>query len=76
MVITYQQVFGVTNIGDELKEGQQVNFTPCPAVKSLRQLLADHSFFGGGNGEVRCLWDNVAPSFGMAALFVRSSCDC
>jgi len=67
MVITYQQVFSVTNIGDELREGQGVNFTPCPAVKSLRQLLADHSFFGGskiqGTGPLYRSWDRNLHEF-------------
>jgi hypothetical protein len=67
MVITYQQVFSVTNIGDELREGQAVNFTPCPAVKSLRQLLADHSFFGGGKvqgtGPLYRPWDRNLHEF-------------
>lgn len=67
MVITYQQVFSVTNIGDELREGQAVNFTPCPAVKSLRQLLADQSFFGGGKvqgtGPLYRPWDRNTHEF-------------
>jgi hypothetical protein len=61
MEITYQQVFSVTNVGDELKEGQGVNYTPCPAVKALRKLLSAHSFFGGakvgGTGPLYRPWD-------------------
>jgi hypothetical protein len=44
MIVTYQKVFAVTNIGDELKEGQAVNYTPCPAVAALRKLLTVHPF--------------------------------
>ncbi|HZT38857.1 MAG TPA: hypothetical protein VFA28_13255 [Bryobacteraceae bacterium] len=48
MVITYEQVFGVAKIGDELREGQGVNYKPCPAVASLRKLLTAHPYLAGG----------------------------
>jgi hypothetical protein len=67
VIITYQQVFSVTNIGDELRDGQGVNFTPCPAVKALRQILSGHSFFGGGKvqgtGPLYRPWDRNLHEF-------------
>jgi hypothetical protein len=47
-VITYQDVFNVSNIGDELSEARGVTFKPCPAVTSLRNFLTAHPFMSGG----------------------------
>jgi hypothetical protein len=46
MIITYEQVFGVP-LGQEVQETHGVNWTPCPAVTSLRQQLMFFPFFGG-----------------------------
>ncbi len=66
MIITYEQVFGVP-LGQEVQESHGVNYTPCPAVKSLKQQLMAHSFFSGnkvgGVGPLYRPWDGNKHEF-------------
>jgi hypothetical protein len=51
--ITYQQVFSVTNIGDELVEGQVPTYRSCPAVVALRGFLTANTFLSESSGRVQ-----------------------
>src|SRR5207248_682678 len=66
MIITYQQVFKVTNIGDELSEARGLTYTPCPAVTALRNFLTAQKFLSGGKvqgtGPLYRPWDRVKPN--------------
>jgi hypothetical protein len=58
-VVPYRQVFGV-DLGDEVQESHGVNYTPCPAVSSLKRQLLKQTFFS----------QNTAKVGGVGPLFV------
>ena len=66
-VITYQQVFKVSNIGDELSEAKGLTYTPCPAVTALRTFLSAYPFLGvnkvQGTGPLYRPWDRNSHEF-------------
>jgi hypothetical protein len=66
-IITYQQVFQVSNVGDELSEARGLTYTPCPAVTAQRKFLTAHPFLGGnkvqGTGPLYRPWDRNSHEF-------------